>query len=47
MKHVYWIKWNNQLKPERWECDNLDEFWHRLREHFLRNPDILEWMIRD
>jgi len=46
---IYWVKFSNHDRPEKWNCKHMDDFWHRLREHMLRNPSagLLEWIIRD
>jgi len=46
MIKFYWIKWENE-RPIRLAIENMDDFWHRLRQEFLRHPRILEWMILD
>lgn len=46
MRRTYWVKWENE-PPVKWYVVNIEEFWNRLREEFLRHPRILEWMILD
>lgn len=46
MNVTFWVKFHD-LPPERWVCQNFEEFWHNLREFMMRNQVRLEWIIYD
>lgn len=46
MKHTYWIKFDHS-PPRRYIFDTFEEMWHWIREKSLREPELIEWMIRE
>jgi len=48
VKLIYWVKFANSSRPDKFVFENMEQLFHDLREFMLRNPTgILEWMVRD